>query len=387
MWVGRFEAGHSRNGNRRRIVVYATTEAACKQKLEERKREVALTGPPRQLTGQRVTVEAWSQSWLAMVLHDMRPKSYATTASAIKVWIVPTIGHKRLDTLSPADVRTVVDALRKAGRKGSTRVRAHSVLMSMLKAASVEGHYVPERIFHARKPTLNESDRDALSVDDALAILRVAQDMPDATRWMAVLLQGLRQGERLGLTWSCIDFERDVINVSWQLQPLPYIDRADKARGFRVPDGYTARHLVQAFHLVRPKSKNSRRQIPMTSAIRVALKAWREVAPANDYELVWPTPDGLPVREESDRTEWKEIQNLADVRHPSGRYYVLHEGRHTTATLLLELGADKDVVGAILGHSRFIQSYDHSDRSDEVRAALNLLADRLAPKALAAAPD
>lgn len=378
MWIGRIEAGTDRNGKRRRIVVSAKTEALCKERLEAKKREIARNGVPQQGSGGRITVEAWSKVWLRMVVSQVRPKSYATARSAVQVWVVPTIGRKRLDSVTPADVRAVIDAIRAAGRKEATSVRTHSVMMSMFRAAKVEGHDVSESVFHVRKPSLSESDREAMTVDDALAILRVAADREDASKWVAVLLQGLRQGERLGLTWSCVDFERDLLDISWQLQPLPYVDNQDKDKGFRVPAGYTARHLVQAFHLVRPKSKKSRRLIPMTPTMRAALLAWREVAPPNDYDLVWPTPEGLPVREEHDRAEWKAIQELADVSHPTGRPYVLHEGRHTTATLLLQLGVPKDVVEVILGHSKFVQTYDHSDRTERARAALGQLDAQLA---------
>jgi integrase len=366
MWIGRIQAGHDSQGRARRITVSAKTEALCKERLEDKKREIARTGIPEHLSGKRVTVEAWSQVWLQAAVDEMRPKSYATTKSAVKVWIVPTIGHKRLDSLTPTDIRSVAKAIHAKGRKASTSVRTFATMMD-----------VPERIFHIRRPDLNVSDREAMSLDDALAILKVVADRADAAKWVAVLLQGIRQGERLGLTWSAIDFERDLIHVDWQLQPLPYLDPKDKSKGFRVPPGYTARHLTQAFHLVAPKSKSSRRVIPMVPWMKDALLAWREIAPRNDYDLVWTTDAGLPWREPADRAEWVAIQELADVWHPVGRRYVLHEGRNTTATLLLELGVPKDIVEAILGHSKFVESYDSSDRTGRARTALESLATRL----------
>jgi len=379
MWIGRLQAGTDRNGRRRVITVSAKTETACKVKLEDKKREIARTGVPERLSGRRATVAAWSEAWLAVVVHEMRPKSYATTKSSIKVWIVPTIGHKRLDSLTPADIRAVAAAIRAAGRKPSTSVRAFATMTEMFRAAALEGYDVPDRIFHVKRPALNESDREALSIEDALAVLKVVAEREDAAKWVAVLLQGMRQGERLGLTWTWgVDFERDLIDISWQLQTLPYIDPKDKSKGFLVPDGYEVRHLVQAFHLVRPKSKSSRRKIPMVPWMREALLLWRDVAPPNDYDLVWATDAGLPWRVEADRAEWVAIQESADVEHPSGRRYVLHEGRNTTATLLLELGVPKDVVEAILGHSKFVESYDSSDRTPRARAALENLAHRLA---------
>lgn len=62
----------------------------------------------------------------------------------------------------------------------------------------------------------------------------------------------------------------------------------------------------------------------------------------------------------------------------TGRYYELHECRHTAATLLLSLGVDPVVMTRILGHSTIAssQAYMHADLS-MVRAALEGAADRL----------
>jgi integrase len=113
-----------------------------------------------------------------------------------------------------------------------------------------------------------KSDREDIPLMDALAILAVASELPHGTRWATALLHGMRQGECLGLTWDAIDFENDVMSLEWQLQPLPYIDRKNKALGFRVPDDFEASHLVDAYHLVRPKSKAGVRTFPLIACLR-----------------------------------------------------------------------------------------------------------------------
>src|SRR5690606_37801270 len=105
----------------------------------------------------------------------------------------------------------------------------------------------------------------------ARALLEAAASAGTAARWSAALLQGMRQGECLGLTWDAVDLDAGTVDVSWQLQPLPYLDRRDKAVGFRVPDGYEARHLHDAVHLVRPKSTRGRRVIPLVPWMTAAL--------------------------------------------------------------------------------------------------------------------
>lgn len=379
IWIGRFEAGVDREGKRRQITVSAKTEQLCKERLEDRKVKIAREGVPEKGSGKAPTVSVWSKRWLDIVVDELTPNAYRSSASAVKAWIVPTLGPKRLDALTPADVRAVAVALRKAGRKESSQVRTHAVLMKMLKDAVREDvATVRQSVLMAKAPKLGETDEQAMAIEEALAVLKQGAERPDATKWAAAILQAMRQGERLGLTRECVDFEAHEIDISWQLQRLNYLDNREKGLGFRVPSGYVARHLVGNFHLVRPKSKKSRRIIPMVPWMEDGLRALFDSTPANQYGLVWPAADGTPQDAKDDRADWHALQDAAGVQHPSGRPYKTHEARHTTATLLLELGIPKDVVEAIMGHSKFVETYDHSNKKDKIRAALEQLAEQLA---------
>lgn len=375
-WYGVIEAGWTRNGTRRRVTVSAATEAACKSKLKEKQRQIAREGLPEK--GGRTTVKAWAEQWLPIVATDLRPASYNATAGAVKNWIVPTIGHKQLDKLTPVDVRAVESAQRKAGRTSSTALRTHSALMSMLRAALVEGHPVPSRVFAVDPPGKAANDRDAIPIPQALAILQVASGLPHGSRWAAAFLQGMRQAECLGLTWPAVDFAAETLTVDWQLKALPYLDPSDHSRGFRIPDGYEVRQLDGQIHLVRPKSESGQRVIPLVPWMVDALAAWRERGPQSPHGLVWPSDKGAPANVKHDAEEWKALQVTAEVGHAAGRFYVGHEARHTTATLLMELKVDPAVITAIMGHSKITTSraYMHANMQ-HARAALEQVAARL----------
>lgn len=370
--LGVIQAGWNDRGGRRTITVSAApkdgtqaalreAEATVKRKLRDKLKDIDTHGLPGAGGDDRATVKAWAEQWLTMKATSLRPKSYETTSGSVRNWIVPTIGHKALRGLTPGDVRAVTTAILKAGRKPSTAQRAHNDLTLMLKDATLEGHQVPQRVLLVKPPPRNSNDRAAMTAEEAARVLAVAATLPHASRWLAALLQGMRTGETLGL-----ELDRDLgdaLDISWQLQALPYKDPDNKRAGFRVPIGYEARRIVDSFHLVRPKTKAGRRVIPVVPWMRQALDTWYAVMPPSPHGLVWPTLAGRPANTRHDRTEWEALQGSAGVGHPAGRFYVPHEARHTTATLLVELGVDRSVIERIVGQSKLVESYVHPQQA------------------------
>lgn len=372
LWIGRIEGGTSPQGTRRRIVVSAKTKAECERKLRDKHRQILTDGIPAAGTS-RATVKSWALEWLPRHARKVRPSTYTTDRGAVNKWIIPTIGQRRLADLTPADLRALREAITGAGRSTTTALHAHKTLLTMLKAAIVEGHQVPERILHVEKPRKAANDRTALPLEDALAILKLAADSHDGPRWVAALLQGMRQGEVLGLTWDAINTTEGYIDVSWQLQSLPYLDKADHSKGFRIPDGFEARHLRGAQHLTRPKTAAGSRAIPLVPWMTAALDKVRQEWTPNPYGLAWADAEGRPIRPEDDRQRWHDLQKAANVQHPSGRPYHVHETRHTTATLLLAAGVDRAIIEAILGQAVLVESYLHVGRAQAL-AALEAIA-------------
>lgn len=373
-WIGTIEAGFNANGERRRVPVSSKgCEGGCKarcphraeiaKKLRDKRLTIERDGLPAK-GGSQATVRQWSAEWLKMTQTRLRPKPWRTDASAVKQWIVPTIGHKKLADLTPADVRAVAAAQRKAGRTTSTALRTHTTLTAMLRAAMVEGHQVPARVLMVKAPKPAPSDRDEMPVVDVLLTLNAAVELlPHWSRWFMQALHGMRPAEVLGLTWENVILTgpEPHIVIEWQLQPLPYLDRRDKMLGFQVPDGLRVRHLVDAFHLIEVKTKKGERVIPLVPSMQRALTEWRDVAPESPHGLVWPAANGRPAREKDDLAEWYALQDTVGVRHPSGRHFYIYEARHGFATRLLEEDADEHVITSLMGHSSIVTSrgYQH----------------------------
>lgn len=373
-WVASLEVGWTSRGTRRRMTRTRPTKKAAQAALRDMERELADTGVPDENAVANQSTKAWFEQWLENTETSLAPSSWATNRSAVNLWITPTIGHVQVSKLGAQHVRQVTKAVLDAGRAPSTAVRAHSVLLKGLSAALQEGRRVSPAVFHVPAPNVGESERDAIPLDDALAILAAALDTDHAARWVAALLQALRPAEARGLAWDAIDFENETIDISWQLKPLPYKTKGDRASGFRVPTGYEAIHLENAYHLVRPKTRSGRRLIPMVPWMKAALLDWRgKQTGRNPHGLLWPAEDGSPQTDKQDRREWQSLLAKAEV--PA---YDLYAARHTTATLLRRAGVDDETIVAIMGHASILstKAYLHTD-TERARDALAKVAQAL----------
>lgn len=353
LWRGAIEAGLDHNGNRRRITVSSRDENTAWNKLTNKIAAIqadktALTTP------ETTTVTQWLNIWLDDRKTRVRPKTYATDTGQIRKWILPKYGRLRLTNLTAHHMRDLAKTMRTLGVSSSTIRYTQRLWRQAAKDAKAEGYHVPDSFLHTKLANEAVSNRTAIPLNDAITLTQTASQQPLGTRWLAALLQGMRQGEALGLTWDAINLTTGELEISWQLQALPYEDRQREI--FRIPDGYETRHLRDAYHLVRPKSKAGYRLIPLIPAMHAALQRWKMVAPRSRFGLVWPTNSGDLRTPVEDRQDWYALQNAAGITKPDGGHYVLHEARNTTATLLLAAGVDPEIIKSILGHSSIVTS-------------------------------
>lgn len=375
LWIGTIEAGWTARGTRRRIRVTAHTKTECAAKLKAKKREVDSSGGAPAAGSGRMSVKAWADEWLTIIEREVRPSTFKSHAAATRKWIIPAIGHRTLGALTPADLRALAQMQRdaKPPLSHASITRTHNVARAMLRSAVNDGGHTVPAITLAMKP-LKQPDfgagsdrRRAIPPHHAAALMAAAGRQPDGSRWLVAFLHGIRQGETLGLTWDHVDLLAGIATIEWQLQPIPWADRAKGTR--RVPDGFDYRPLHGAHCLVAPKTKRSIRAVPLAPIVVDALRLWRAAAPDSPYGLVWPNPDGNPRDKGSDIEDFQALQRFADVRHETGRYYHVHEARHFAATAWMKSGVPDKVIQALMGHSSALTSQLYQDADAEAKRA------------------
>ena len=321
-----------------------------------------------------VTVAEWAEQWSALRLRVARPGTIDTEQTALRKWILPVVGDKPLSGLQRADIRAIHQTAEAAGLADSSVHRVHAVIRKLLRDAVEEGYEVQQRTLStSHAGGAGRAQRTAMSAEQARRILDVAMLRPDASRWVAAVLQGMRPGEARGLRWQAVDLDRGIMRIEWQLKRLPYVERRDESSGFRVPRGFEAIRLENSWHLVRPKTVSGIRAVPLVPWLRRELAAWAAICPPSEHDLVW-TNNGIPLDDKKDRAEWLSICAAAGVTvtQPNGktRPPLLYECRHTAATLLAAAGVDDTTLTAIVGHSKILstQAYLHTDETRKLAA-------------------
>lgn len=149
---------------------------------------------------------------------------------------------------------------------------------------------------------------------------------------------GLRRGEIRGLQWKDVDLEKRTLNISKQI---------------------TDRCTIKNFHFSVPKTNSSIRTLKMPQILTNDLKLLKieakKVAGFTDNYFV--AGDAFPVSSNA-LAKHKNINcELANVKQIR-----IHDFRHSCASLLINKGANVQVVAKYLGHTKIeetLKTYSH----------------------------
>jgi integrase len=310
------------------------------------------------------TLEQWMQTYLSDVAATrVRPGTLHSYQQFARLYINPGLGRQRLDRIRPQHITAFYRDLSRTLAPSSVR-RVHAVLRRALTVAVRWGLIQTNPTLLVDPPSLSHAKVRPYTVDEAKSFLAVASRDRLEARWVIAMTLGLRQGETLGLGWSHIDFDKNLITIEQALQ--------------RQPDGGLA--------LVPTKTERSQRVIPMPPAVATALRRRQTLQAADrdllgsewqESDLVFTTQLGTPIHP---RNDYRSFQSL--IRRGGLRRVRLHDLRHTAASLLLAQGVAARVVMEILGHSQIsvtMNTYTHVD-PELNRDATNRIQDLLWPK-------
>lgn len=329
---GRWQAAlYKPDGSRK--FLYAPTREEVHTKLVAAQKAL-MDGLP--LPDERITVGEFLDYWLDTMrnLGSVRQTTWMSYESLTRVHLKPGLGKLPLAKLQPAHVQQFMAAEVEAGVSPRSIRYGRVVLRAALGQAMKMG-LVTRNVAALTTPPKVASRRVAkpLTPDEARRFVDGLDGEPLKVLHIAMLSLGLRQGEALGLRWTDVDLERGVIHVRAQLTRLDHEYRLDELKTDR-----SRRDLPLSDYLVHLFREHRARQ----SEERLAAGKW-----GNDWQLVFTAPGGRPLNAPTvDRQFQRALERLGIEKR---RHYDL---RHTTASLLIDQGAELRDVMEQLGHSQ-----------------------------------
>ena len=273
-----------------------------------------------------------------MMREGKRPASLYTYADASKAYLLPYLGHLRLEAVTPIVVRDLYNTLQDRALSTGTIRYARTVLNLILKAAVVWG-YLKENPAAAVKPPQGADGRVAYSMtpDEARSFVDAALLDPDDLVFAFALLTGLRPEEYLGLPRRHVelDGERGLVRVRQVAVKL-------RGGGWKFPP---------------PKTKRGIRDVPFPAWLYHELKRREKLVDSRrlatgegwaDHGLVFPSRVGTPQSEDSARGRFRRLLKRAGL--PA--HFTLYSLRYTFATLQFLAGERDRVISDLMGHKR-----------------------------------
>lgn len=272
------------------------------------------------------------------------PKAHSTIQTYrryIDRHIMPRWDKVRAGDVEPVDVQNWFRRLRKEkGLANGTLVKLRNVMLVIYKHAQRYGLVARTQeanpILFVRQSCVSEFEPVILTYSQCVQILLNLGKM-DQVLVITDAVTGLRISEILAIRWSDIDWENDCIHV---------------------------RRAYVYGRFGAPKSKASKRPVPLHPALAAVLKAWRNETPYTSLnDLVFPSfrlKGAKPPRAN---------MLVADHLRPAARKAGIagrvgfHTLRRTLASALVANGSDPKLVQELLRHSNVQTTLDVYARS------------------------
>jgi integrase len=339
MWRGRLMIGRKPDGRPDVREVYAKTQAECRRRLDELKRLAG--GGTLQASTERDSVAGYLEKWLEGKRGAIRARTHLRYGQLLRKHIVPALGRTKLNDLKPDSLQRLYGAKLESGLAPRTVHHIHTVLHTALQQA-VQWGYVPRNVTAVvSPPSVPHKELRWPRAEEVRQLLVAAESDRLRALWALAAHTGMRQGELLGLAWDAVDLSAGEL--------------------------YVRRNLVkvkaQEPTFGEPKSKRSRRTVPLTEDAVLALRDHRtrqgeeRLALGPDYAplgLVFATQIGTPLAGRVVQMSFKRALKRAGL--PGEIRF--HDLRHAAASTMLANGVDVASVAVILGHSRTSTTLD-----------------------------
>lgn len=337
-WEARYTIGKDPGtGKQVQRSVYGATQKEVRQKLAQ---AVAAIDNGTYMAPSRLTVGQWLDIWQQDYLGGVKPRTIEVYKNDIRLHIKPALGAIKLEALNTHTIQGFYNAMSKPkgdkpGLSPKTIKNVHGVLHNALKQATLNGYIRFNPADACTLPRSEKKELKPLDEDEIRTFLTAIQGHRFEDIFIVTLFTGMREGEVLGLTWDCVDFERGIITINKQMQ-------LHQEKG------------IDAYQLVSTKNGKAR-TVAAAPSVLAQLKRRRTAQNLNrlqagplwvDNGLVFTDELGQHLTKPTVYRSFKKV--VADIGRPDARF---HDLRHSYAVAAIRSGDDIKTVQGNLGHA------------------------------------
>lgn len=344
-WEGKYTLGYDpKTGKLIRKSVYGKTQKEVRLALSK---IVSEMDSGTYAEPSKMKVSQWLDEWLASYTMNIKPATRSAYEEHIRVHIKPSLGDILLKQLSTRDIQQLYTNLLKERELSPKTVRnIHGVLHRTLEQAKLLGYIRVNPADAAVTPRVEKKQVETLDAEDIGKFLAAIRGTKYEYPLFVAVFTGLRQGELLGLTWDCVDFEHGLLLINKQHNRV----KGDTEFRFASLKNDKARVLTVADEVIDVLKLQKQRQESWGAALG---NGWE-----NPDNLVFTTEFGRYINNKILYQNFKRIAK--NLGKPDLRF---HDLRHTYAVNSLRAGDDIKTVQENLGHataSFTLSTYAHA---------------------------
>ena len=292
-----------------------------------------------------LTLSAYvERHWLKAIRGRVKPTTFDGYQRTLANHVLPTLGHRRLQSITSSDLNALygtllADGRRPGGRPGGplSNKTVHNVhlVVSKVLGDALDDDLVALNVAQKAKPPKPGRDRyreiKAWTPEQLRVFLQSVEGHELSDAFLVSAMTGMRRSEILGLRWQDLDFDHHRLSVRHTLVVVrgTVVSSTPKSHEARVVD------LDSATLGVLRRRRADHRGLPSASDTEGAREG-----------LVFARVDGRTVHPDNFSKAFARAVAQTDLPR-----ITLHDLRHTHATIALVAGVPIKVVSERLGHA------------------------------------
>lgn len=303
-----------------------------------------------------ITLDKWFKTWME---HYKENTICANTKrrymEIYRMHILPVLGKMKLLDITQLQILQLLKKMDAKGLQFESRNKVRILLQDMFDKAMINDMLYKNPAKGIKLGAHDKKEPRVLTPEEQASFFECSKGTFYDNLFVVAVSTGLRPGEVCALTLKDVDFKDALIRVN-------------KTLVYQTFEG----DEKKTFHFDKPKTKSSKREIPMNQQCALALKKQfmqRNVVmgrttakPTEGFEeLIFTTKFGTPINTQTYSDAIKSVLenvNLCRDALEKIEYFSPHCFRHTFATRCFEAGIKPKTVQQYLGHATLQMTMD-----------------------------